>query len=245
MALTPLFRRRRLAAIFTVLIVAAAAAGGVYWLRLERPNNQLLAEAGASHVVLMDFQQPLSLEPLPPGWVHRKFLTRPAMIVSHAVKEGVSALRCETNASGSIFGRWTDIDLAQYSKLTWNWFVEVPIASTIDEGTRAGDDHPVRFFLQFADSEGTTHAAEIIWGNRLFKRGDWKFIDRFVHYTADGGDENTGRWRDESADLLAIYRKASGRSDAGRLTRFAIFCDSDDTKGRSVAYTGGQVILGR
>jgi Protein of unknown function (DUF3047) len=225
-------------ALFAILLVAAA---GV-WLTRETPNNPLTSQGGPQ-VVAMDFAAPISLDPLPPGWTHYKFWTKPAMELSFVTKDAVPALRCATKGGGSIFGRWTDIDLAAYPKLTWRWFVETPIVSALDERTRAGDDHPVRWFVGFADSEGGEHAAEIIWGNTRLKRGDWKVLDGFQHFVADGGPENAGTWRDESADLLAIYRKASGRTDTPRLKRLAIFCDSDETGGRSVAYTGGPVTL--
>jgi len=32
---------------------------------------------------------------------------------------------------------------------------------------------------------------EIIWGNKL-KAGDYKYVDRFPHYVADGGDDKIG-----------------------------------------------------
>jgi hypothetical protein len=232
----------RLRLIAFLLILGFAVAGADFWLTRERPSNPLTAQ-GEAAVTVMDFAQPLALDALPAGWTHHKFWTRPAMLVSQVVKDGVPALRCETKAGGSILGRWTDIDLGAYPKLTWRWLVETPLSSAADERTREGDDHPVRWFLAFADSQGGAHHAEIIWGNKLLGRGDWKILGTFVHYVADGGDANVGKWRDETADLLAIYRKASGRTDTPRLTQLAIFCDSDDTGGHTVAYAGGPVLL--
>jgi len=193
----------------------------------------------------MDFAAPPALDVLAAGWTQRKFWTRPAMQLSFGVKDSVLAMRCETKAGGSIFGRWTDLDLAAYPTLTLRWFVETPIASTVDERTSAGDDHPIRWFLAFADSQGQAHHAKTVWGNRRLQRSDWKVLGTFVHFVADGGDANTGQWRDESADLLAIYRKASGRTDSPRLTELALFCDSDDTNGHTIAYVDGPVRVGK
>jgi hypothetical protein len=234
---------RALIAVVGVLIAGAGAVAFQSW-RLRQPVNPLTAD-GKPNVVVMDFSKPVSVNAPPPGWMHRTFWTRPAMQVSFVTKDGIPALRCETDGSGSIFGRWTDIDLEHYPLLSWRWFVEVPIASDRDEASRAGDDHPVRFFAAFADSEGRAHHAEIIWSNGRFKRGDWKIIGAFVHYVADGGDGNIGQWREQTADLAAIYRKASGRNDKARLTQLAVFCDSDDTGGHSVAYVGGPVTMGK
>lgn len=231
-------------AIAGVLLLGLAGLLAMLRATSQGPVNPVTGGAAAETVV-MDFATTFDPAAPPAGWVHRTFWTRPAMLVSFANKEGVPALRCETKAGGSIFGRWTDIALTGAATLKWRWLVEKPIAAASDEATKAGDDHPVRLFLAFADATGAAHHAEIIWSNRSFKRGDWKIIDGFVHYVADGGDSNVGQWREQSADLLAIYRKASGRSDTPRLKQVAIFCDSDDTGTSSIAYTGGQVVLVR
>lgn len=191
---------------------------------------------GKSAVTIMDFTKPFNLDPPPPGWRHRTFWTRPAMKVSLSEKAGVKALRCETNGSGSIFGRYTDINLGRYPTLTWQWFIEVPIKSTLDERTREGDDHPARLFIRFQDTDGGDHHTEIIWSNKLFAPGDYKYIGDFPHYVANGRNDNIGRWHSEKINLLAIYRKATKRKDAPNVKLIAIFCDSDDTGGRSVAY---------
>lgn len=225
-------------------LVLAIAAGARLLTLPDLPTNPVKS-TGETQVTVMDFAKPFALDALPPGWVHHKFWTRPAMQVSFVAKDGVPALRCETKGGGSILGRWTDINLGDTPKLSWRWFVETPLASSLDERTPAGDDHPVRWFLAFTDSEGAPHHAEIIWGNKILARGDWKVLGTFVHYVADGGDANAGAWRDESADLIAIYRKATGRADTPRLTQLAIFCDSDDTGGHTVAYIGGPVVLGK
>jgi hypothetical protein len=217
-----------LLALGTVLAVAA----GVRLATLrDLPTNPLTAK-GEPQLVAMDFAKPIPLDNLPPGWTHYKFWTRPAMQVNFVTKDAVPALRCETRGGGSIFGRWVDVDLAAYPKFSWRWMVETPLASALDERTREGDDHPVRWFVGFADSEGKAHHAEIIWGNTLLHRGDWKILGTFVHYVADGG-----------AEMVAIYRKASGRTDTPRLTELAVFCDSDETGGHTVAYVGGPVVL--
>lgn len=232
---------------FVVAGLLAASAGGVAalaWWRAGQPTNPLTAGAGTV-ISVLDTSQPFSLEPPPPGWRHRTFWRVPPMRLSFATADGVPALRCETNASGSIYGRHTDIDLARFPRLDWRWNVEVPISSERDERTREGDDHPVRFFLEFADTAGTRHRMEIIWANRAFKRGDWKYIGTFPHYVADGGLENTGRWRDETVDLLELYRTFTRRTDTPRLTFLAVFCDSDDTGDRSIAYTSSVRLLSR
>ena len=76
---------------------------------------------------------------------------------------------------------------------------------------------------------------EIIWGNKL-KAGDYKYIDRFPHYVADGGNDNVGQWRREEVDLQEIYRHIWRDGAHVHLVDIAIFCDSDETHGHTVSY---------
>ena len=77
---------------------------------------------------------------------------------------------------------------------------------------------------------------EIIWGNQSLRAGDYKVIGSFPHYVANGGRENLGRWHDEAVDLTEIYRTLWGDPGGARMIDIAIFCDSDETGGETVAY---------
>jgi hypothetical protein len=190
----------------------------------------------------MEFRDPLGLEPLPEGWHHRRFFRTDPMRISFVTKAGRPSVRLATQNSGSMLYRYTDIPLDQYPILRWDWFVETPIASDVDELTVAGDDHPARLFLTFSSSGGERRSMEIIWGNRKLRSGDWKdlrlswFRDPFPHYVARGGDENAGRWHDETADLRALYRRNWGDPHGASLVEVALFCDTDATGAQSVAY---------
>ncbi len=230
----PILSRRRLATL-AAAILAGAGAGAFFFVRRTPPRVAVLAPDGAAEFTLMDFSSPFPLDPPPPGWWRRKFWTRPEMLLSFAEKDGVKALRMETKASASMLFRFVDVPLADYPVLRWRWYVEQPIVSTLDERTREGDDHPARFFLALKTDAGEERRFEIIWGNRL-RRGDTKFIGTFPHWVADGGDENIRRWRDEEADLVAITGQFWPDGKTARLTDIALFCDSDETKGATVAY---------
>ena len=184
----------------------------------------------------MDFAQPIPLDPLPRGWAHRTFWTRPPMQISFGRKDGVAAIRLATKASASMLMRAVDIDLQAHPLLAWRWYIEQPIESAIDERTHAGDDHPARFFLTFQTATGEKRNMEIVWGNKLLHAGDYKFINGFPHYVANGGNGNTGRWQAEQIDLLAIYKKLWPDAAPARLTDIGLFCDSDETGGASVAW---------
>lgn len=220
-----------------LLICVLVAAATYAWMRPAGARNPLVETVGTSLTVLNP-ARPFVLEPPPAGWHHRRFWFTPPMQLSFGVVEGVPALKCETDAGGSIYARNADIDLARFSVLTWKWRVEVGISPSFDERTTKGDDHPVRWYIAMRDSEGVAHRFEIIWSNGAFAPGEYKYIGTFAHFVADGGAANVGRWRDERADLLEIYRTISKRSDVPRLTSIGVFCDSDNTRQKTVAFIG-------
>ena len=229
--------RARIVGVFVLCLATAsltACSGG------QRLN--VLVSDGSPSLAVMDFRQPLALDPLPEGWRHRTFFRTDPMRISFVMKEGRPSIRLATHNSGSMLYRFTDLSLDRHPMLDWDWFVEQPISSDVDETARAGDDHPARLFLGFRSSSGETHAMEIIWGNRKLRAGDWKYLEsfwggsRFAHYVARGGDENAGRWHDESVDLRALYRANWGNPAGARLQEVALFCDTDATGARSVAY---------
>ena len=84
---------------------------------------------GSPSFALMDFSAPLPLEPLPPGWHHRKFMRYQPMDISFATKDGRPAIRLATSASASMLYRHVDVPLDAYPALAWDWLVEQPIDS--------------------------------------------------------------------------------------------------------------------
>jgi len=198
----------------------------------------VLRPHGERELAVMDFSTPFPLDPPPPGWVHRRFWTRPPMTMSFQEKDGIKALRLATSSSASMLFRHVDVDIAAYPFLTWRWYIEQPIDAPEDEQTRAGDDHPARLFLAFRTAAGESRRMEIIWGDKLHA-GQYKFIGSFPHYVADGGDENIGQWRNEAVDLRQITRPIWSDAQPMHLVDIALFCDSDDTHTRSVAYVAG------
>ena len=185
-------------------------------------------------VTVMDFSAPFPLDPLPAGWYHRTFWTRGPMQTAFAVKDGVPALRFETQSTASMLFRHVDLDLADYQFLIWRWYIEERIESPLDERTREGDDHPARLFLVFRTATGEDRRMEIIWGNKL-KAGDYKYIGGFPHYVADGSNENIGQWRSEEIDLREVYRHIWPDGAPAHLIDIAIFCDSDETNSHTVS----------
>jgi Protein of unknown function (DUF3047) len=203
----------------------------------EAPRNPVIAGPGDT-ISIMAFDTAIPLSPPPPGWWQRKFWFTDEMKLSFSTIDAVPALRCETDNSASLFGRYTDIAIADFPLLRWQWLVDGPVLTPKNEETAAGDDHPARLYLRFKDEGGGDHDAEIIWGNTGYKIGDYIILENFTHYVANGGETNVGKWQSQEVDLAVLYAKASGRTDHPRLVNLAIFCDTDNTGLSSSAYFG-------
>ncbi|MBT0957188.1 DUF3047 domain-containing protein [Alphaproteobacteria bacterium KMM 3653] len=207
-----------------------ALAAGVYWK--TRPpffdTGNPLQASGPALDLLAELD---STENLPEGWRHRKFLRyAPADYTIRPPSEEMPArqLHCATDGSGSILARDTDIALADLPILSWQWQVTTPVDSPLDEATREGDDHPLRFYIRFTNDAGEGRAMEIIWSNRKYAPGDYKIIGDFHHYVAGGLPENVGPWHANTLDLRQIYADIGG-TGAGRIDTLGFFCDTDNT----------------
>ncbi len=225
---------RGVAVALVVIAVGLAACSGGARVNVLLPD-------GAASFTLMDFRTPLPLDPVPEGWFHRTFLRHPPMDISFVTKDGRHAIRLATSDSASMLFRYVDVELDAYAVLTWDWYIERPIASDADEMTVGGDDHPARIYLTFEALDGKSRAMEIIWGNRLLRAGDWKHLKffglfSFPHYVANGGDENARKWHHESVDLRELHQELWGEPAGVRLVEVALFCDTDETGSESVAY---------
>lgn len=236
--------RRALQVIGYPLLYLAILAAVYWWGTRLRPVNPVTAADGPE-VMVMDASEPVPFAQPTEGWFHWRFLARRPMQVDQVVKDGAPAIRCTTDASASIFGRYTDVDLQRFPILAWSWLVEKPVESELDERTVEGDGHPARLYVRFRDEDGGEHNMEIIWANKHFKPGEYKYLHDFHHYVAQTGNLEAGKWVAEEVDLLPIYRKISERDDRPHTTIISIFCDTDDTGTSSVAYFSDIVLRER
>lgn len=193
-------------------------------------NQPLQASSGP-----VDFLEDLDTNNVGNGWKERTFFRITPTQYTMTEEDGAPALRCTTDHSGSILARDADIALSDLPFLTWEWKVIEPISSGIDEDTRDGDDHPLRFYLRFTNDAGESKGAEIIWSNQKYEAGDYKIIGSFYHLVANGLDENIGAWHAQSVDLRKLYSDIGGTGTA-RLDVLGFFCDSDNAGGTSDGY---------
>jgi len=215
--------------------IAAILVAGIAAYKGTRPafwdtDTPLVANTGQ-----IDLLADLDTNDLGNGWKERTFFRITPTRYHMTQEDGAPALQCMTHNSGSILARDTDIALSDLPMLSWQWKVVQPIRSDIAEDTKEGDDHPLRFYLQFVNETGETKGTEIIWSNKIYAPGDHKIIGTFHHLVANGLDENVGDWHDQTVDLRQLYRDIGG-TGTPRLNVLGFFCDSDNTGGDSEGF---------
>lgn len=205
-----------------------ALLGGAFWITRAPFFDTGSPLLGSDQPV--DLLADLDTGDLGDGWRERRFFRITPTDYRLEEEDGTRILRCTTDNSASIFARDTQIPLAELPILSWRWTVTQSIQSDVDEATEAGDDHPLRFYLQFSNENNETRGAEIIWSNKRYAPGDYKIIGSFYHYVASGLDANIGEWHDQSLDLRQLYTDIGG-TGTPTLQTLGFFCDSDNTGG--------------
>lgn len=152
--------------------------------------------------------------------------------------KGVKAARFSTDNSASMLFRHTDIPLAEFPMLNWQWLIETQISSAVDETTGEGDDSAARLFISFDIQGEEPRRMELIWARQL-KAGQIKTTHGFNHYVVRGADDALGEWQNESVNLQDIYAMFWSDEKPAVVKYIAFFCDSDDTGEKTVSYFSG------
>lgn len=232
-------KRTKMVTIFVAatILTMGLYGGYKYYYRLhvfDSATPLLASSAVNGRVNLIDGA--LDVNNLPKGWKHRTFFNVTPTDYKLVEIDDKNAMHCATDNSGSILARDVAIKLSDFPTLNWQWKIDKPLESDLDEETHEGDDHPARFFVVFEGDDGARNAAEIIWSNKRFKPGDYKIIGSFYHLVANGLNENIGIWHDQSVDLQALYKNIGGKSANPKLKSLGFFCDTDNTGASTSAY---------
>lgn len=168
--------------------------------------------------------------------------------------DGQSVLKAEANASASGLVMNHPFNPYETPILRWRWRVDNVLAN--GNATRKdGDDYPLRVYVLFAYDparasfgrrakyalarrlygEYPPHASlNYIWGNRPHESRilPSPYTDHSQLVVLRSGASETGKWVEESVDILDDYRAAFG-ADPPREARLAIMSDADNTGGRT------------
>jgi hypothetical protein len=240
-----------------VSIVAAAALAGCA-AAPQAPDQVRLPAVGR-------FSAAAPGETLPSGWRVWKLsgLKRPTeyRLVDHEGRTVVSA-RAQGAASGLVFP--IAIDLKEYPYLHWHWKVPALIPGA-DNTQRHLEDSPVRIVVTFDGDRSKLPLDERLFADnfRLFTQQEFPYailmyiwenrapvgsvIDnlhtsRIKMIVADSGADNLGKWRSETRNVYADFRRAFGE-EPPPVRSIGIMTDSDNTATAAEAYYGDILFL--
>ncbi|MFN3596802.1 MAG: DUF3047 domain-containing protein [Rubricoccaceae bacterium] len=172
---------------------------------------------------------------------------------------GQTVVRAEANNAASGLVRRIRIDPQQIPVLTWRWKAE-NVLERGDITRRGGDDYPARIYVIFdypvsrlsaADRvryralqalgyrDVPTRALNYVWANRASETRivPNPFTDWVQMVPVRSGPAGLGQWHTETRNVAQDYRAAFGE-DPPNIVGIAIMTDSDNTRGRVVAYYG-------
>ncbi|MDP1558900.1 MAG: DUF3047 domain-containing protein [Nitrosomonas sp.] len=156
-------------------------------------------------------------------------------------KEGDrTVLHADSHAAASGLYRETSIDLGKTPILNWTWKVD-NILTGNDERTKAGDDYPARVYVVFSGGAmfWRTRAINYVWSNKQPAGSNWfnAFTSNAGMIAVESGNDHTGRWMNESRDVLADYRRLFGE-EPRQVDAVAIMTDTDNTGAAATAWYG-------
>ncbi len=166
-------------------------------------------------------------------------------------------LRAESNASASALIYKEKFNVYEYPRVRWRWKVN-NIYAKGDDGTKAGDDYPMRIYIAFEydpENEGfferiknslikkiygeyPPHSSlNYIWASKEHKERIMKspFTSKAKIVVLQQGSLNVGKWEDEDINIAGDYRRAFGK-DPPPVAGIAIMNDSDNTGESSVSF---------
>lgn len=196
---------------------------------------------------------------VPKGWTLRKWpgKTKGAS-AQWTVDNGVSAVRLRSKASLTFLEQTVDIDIRDYSVVSWRWKVE-NILEGIDERTKEGDDHPLRLFFVFDPDT----SKQSLWFRLrrlvyLDKIHGHPYGGRFIEYVwsshlepgdiindpskswqklmvIEGGDLKLDKWLSYERNLYQDFKQLY-EEEPRRLIFIGILNDTDQTGKEAVSY---------
>ena len=194
--------------------------------------NSSFAAASEQVITLDDYRAGIGK-----GWREKVFKGR--TLYRAEVKEGRPCIAAESHASASGLVFEIDFDPEAMPILTWEWWVEAPLAKA-DATQKSGDDYPARVYVVFPSPLfWRTRALNYIWDNRLAKGTILPnaYTNNAMMVVAESGPERTGQWVREERDLRRDFIQAFGE-EPPRAGAIAIMTDTDDTGESARAWYG-------
>ena len=234
--------------ILTAMFLAAA-------LLSSRPASGVV---NAAELILSETFSELDASAVPKGW-RALDLPRKKKRTSYTIdREGDNLfLRAESETAASALYRNVSADPREYQLLSWRWKVE-NIIEKGNERRKDGDDYAARVYVTFEyESEKASaydrlkhsltktifqidppgNALCYVWANRLERDGTLPnpFTEKVMMVAVESGPGLARNWIAEERNVLEDYRRLF-KAEPPRISGVVIMTDTDNTRGRAVAY---------
>jgi hypothetical protein len=191
------------------------------------------------------------------NWKPFYFLKKKHTVYSVEHEGDKYRLWAESNASASALIYKEKFNVYEYPRVRWRWKVN-NIYTKGDDGTKTGDDYPMRIYVAFEydpENEGffervknslikkiygedpPRSSLNYIWASKEHKERIMKspFTSKAKIIILQQGSLNVGKWEDEDINIVGDYRRAFGK-DPPPVAGIAIMNDADNTGESSVSF---------
>lgn len=173
------------------------------------------------------------------GWKSKEFKGQTQYQI--AKLDGLQALKADSNATASGLFHEQRIDLQKTPVMNWRWRIENRLGK-IDEQTKAGDDFAARVYVLVSGGlvSWNTKAINYVWASTSPKGKTWPnpFAgEHAIMVAVRSSSDKTGTWTIEKRNIRADFKQLTGE-DMAYIDAVAIMTDTDNAKGKVVAYYG-------
>jgi hypothetical protein len=201
---------------------------------------------------------------LPEGWKPLTFKKIPAQTKYEIINDGgVTVIKASSEASASGLTKEVKINPREYPIVRWRWKIDNLLKNS-DVSRKEGDDYPARLYITFEydpDKVSLSRKLKYKAGRAIF--GDipiaalnyiWEtktpvgtivenaFTDFAQMVVVESGPQKVGIWTDEERNIYEDYKRAFG-DEPPMINGVAIMSDTDNTKGRAMAYYGDIIFV--
>lgn len=158
-----------------------------------------------------------------------------------ALLDNNQVLKAISHSSASGLFKELRIDLQKTPYLNWQWRIEGRLGK-FNEQTKPGDDYNARVYVVIKGGWAfwKTKAINYVWANNSSKGSAWPnaFAGKNAMMIAiRSSDDKTNTWYQEKRNIMQDLKEQFG-TDTRYIDAVAIMTDTDNAKGKAIAYYG-------
>ncbi len=170
--------------------------------------------------------------------------TRPRPVWTNETVAGVDAISVTARGSVGILHRSISVDVTSQPVLTWRWYASA-LPQEADLSSTDADDVGAGLALVFGEvGLFKKHPPMLIyiWGASKDQSGDVvqcvRHPETMRFIVVENAQTPLGQWRDATRNVVDDYASAFGQPPTERVRSVALWADSDQTGGETVAAFG-------